>query len=359
MINLINKLIINYFKLFFWIKTKTWNIFSRKVYTYSKYQQFFWKLYISIIYIYFFLVRLSLYIFKSDIAKIYGYGFLYRCLNTFNRFLKASEYIKNIKDLLSANQSLHNFLNKNFLNEISLYDSSRKFKVFKRSYKETRSEKIFRSLSRNKSILIIGSAPIELNREIKIKIEKYDYILVFNPRNLTRIEKIIPKTKKIAFYRGEYSKTINKKDLINSQFCIFKVLKIKKLFENDTQSRMIIRPLNVDRLGQTNGIQDIIFDLLNWEFSNIEVIGCDLLLTRGNIKGYRKESEGTIFYPSTFYSHPPELQFSFLKKIINSFPNKIIFDKKLNSIINEGLDKYLLKMENLSRNSYLKKNNES
>ncbi len=349
--NLKSKFTIDYFKLFFWIKTKTWNIFSRRVYTYSKYQKFFWLLYISIIYVYFILVKISLYLFKNDLAKIYGYGFLYRCLNTFNRFLQGSEYIKKIKELLIKNKSLNKYLSEKFLNEISFYSSSKKIKISKRSYKETKYEKIFRSLSRDKSILIIGSAPVELNRDLKTKIERHDYVLVFNPRNLTIIEKIIPKRKKIAFYRGEYSKTINKKDLRNNLFCIFKVIKTKELFKNDTQNRMIIRPLNEDRLGQTNGIQDIIFDLLNWEFSQIEVIGCDLLLTRGNNKGYRKESEGKIFYPSTFYSHPPELQFSFLKKIKNSFPNRIIFDKKLNNIINEGLDKYLLNMENLSKNS--------
>ncbi len=350
------KLEVNYYRFFFWIKTKTWNVFSKKVTTYSKTQQFFWKLYISIIFVYYILVKFSLYFFNSDLGKIYGYGFLFRCLNTFNKFLSASEYMQKIRKLLKENIHLKKYLNEYLLNEISFYDPSKLIQIKRKNINDkNHNEEFFRSLTKNKSILIIGSAPQELNEEIKTKIENHDFILVFNPRNLTKVEKIIPKRKQIAFYRGEYSKYLKKSNLNNNIFCIFKVKKTKEIFENYVKSRMIIRPLNKDRMGQTNGVQDVIFDLLNWEFSLIEVICCDLLLTRGNSKGYRKKSEGLIFYPSTFYSHPPELQFSFLKKLKNSYPNRLTFDEKLENILKGGLISYLKEMETLSRNHKIPK----
>jgi hypothetical protein len=219
------------------------------------------------------------------------------------------------------------------------------------------------NLVQNKTLSFIGPAKTELHREEIEVLSESEILVTVNLKNsnvfLREIEALgvrnIHDKTIISYWNNEQKnyRIENNLEFDNIVVHVFKHINIKDSKNFDT-SLKFLAVSSWPELGlnkRANMLQILLTDLLNMGIKQIFVFNVDLMLTVHRKKGYypgewKREGDRTQQIRQTeFINHDPAEQFLILQQFSND--KRLIFNKPLRNVLNNGLKEYYNSLQSI------------
>lgn len=218
---------------------------------------------------------------------------------------------------------------------------------------------------KGKDILIVGPA-IDDELDFKMLLNEFDYIVIMNFKNTSKLDKAIPKEKLISYYNPPHLLEFYR----NNQEDIIKIPKYSVFapaFDGsaeEIQDRSILTNNNCRKLvsyheyyllGYPNMLQYILFDLLTFNPRQLKVLNVNFFLSftpydEDYIIPY--ESKKTVF--DHWHSHATHnilSQYRLTRTLLNH--PVVSFSDKVLSVLTLGEDEYLSQMKQIYVSKFL------
>lgn len=215
----------------------------------------------------------------------------------------------------------------------------------------------FYDVVKGKNIAIIGPATDdELNFELLLK--EYDYIVLVNFSDKTKLDKAVPSERLISYYNGnrliDFNKS-NREDILSiPKYSVFapafggtaEVIQDRSILTNNN-CRKLVSYHEYYLMGYPNMLQYILFDLLTFNPRQLKIFNVNFFLSFASYdEDYitSHESKKTVF--DRWHSHATHniLSQYRLTRILLNHP-VVSFSDKVYSVLTLGEDEYLSRMK--------------